>query len=62
MARNVNEGDLACTWQIGPGIAQLDRQSPPMLLLEPVRLAPGESANQRRLAMVHVARRDDDMH
>ena len=48
--------------QRGPGVAELDRQAPAVLLLEPVGVAAGERLDQRRLAVVDVSRGGDDVH
>ena len=48
--------------QRGVGEAEVDRQPPPLLLLEPVGVGPGEGQHERRLAVVDVPGGGDDPH
>ena len=48
--------------QRGPAVAELDRESAPVLLGQPVGLLPGQGPHQRRLAVVDMACRGDDLH
>src|SRR5262249_56401898 len=45
-------------WQVGE--AEIDRDPPLLLLLEPVGVDAGERAHQRGLAVIDMARRADD--
>ena len=51
---HVDEADRLAGREHGVGEAEVDRQPPPLLLLEPVRVRPGEGQHQRGLAVVDV--------
>ncbi len=63
MARHVDERErFLAGRQRRPGVAELDGEPAPALLLEPVGLHPGERFDQRRFAVVDMTRRRDDVH
>ena len=62
VARHVDDADLAAAGQGEPGKSQLNSHLPVLLLLEPVRVDARERLDQRRLAMVNVARSANDEH
>jgi hypothetical protein len=57
--RNVDEADPRPGRQDGVREPEVDRESAPLLLLEPVRVGPRQRQHQRRLPVVHVPRRRD---
>ena len=57
---HVDEPDLAAARQRGPRVAEVDRESAALLLVEPIGVDPGERDDQRGLAVVDVAGRRDD--
>src|SRR5581483_3919098 len=56
VTRHVDERQLAARRQRRPREPEIDRESPALLLLEPVGVHAGEGVHQRRLAVVDVAR------
>ena len=54
VAGHVDEADRLARREHGVGEAEVDRQPPPLLLLEPVRVRAGEGQHQRGLAVVDV--------
>ena len=62
VARHVHERDVADRIEVGPAVAELDRQPAPVLLLEPVGVLPGQRPDQRGLAVVDMTRGGDDVH
>ena len=62
VARDVDERDLARPRQRRPGEPEVDRHAAAALLGPPVGLHPGERPDQRRLAVVDVPGRGDDLH
>ncbi len=52
---NVDEPHVAAARQFAPGVPEVDRETPPLLLGEPIRVHAGEGGDQRRLAVVDVA-------
>src|SRR5439155_5828684 len=62
VSRDVDDPDLLATGQPQPGEAEVDRHPPLALLLEPVGIDAGQSADQRRLAVIDVPCRSDDAH
>src|SRR5262249_8808830 len=61
VAGNVDYADQATTRQGQVGEAEVDRHTAPLLLFETVGVDPRESLDQRRLAVVDVAGRADDV-
>ncbi len=62
MTRHVDEADRGTARQHRVGEAEVDRQPTPSLLLEPVRVDPGQRQHQRRLAVIDVTCGGDDPH
>ena len=48
--------------EVGPAVAELDREPAPVLLLEAVGVLAGQGPHQGRLAVVDVTRGGDDVH
>src|SRR5262249_28147118 len=61
MARDVDDADQAPAGQGQVGEAEVDGHAPPLLLIQAVGIDPGQSLDQRRLAMVDVAGGADDV-
>ena len=61
VARHVDDAHLSSAGQLQPGEAEVDRHAPVLLLLEPVRVDPGERVDERGLPVVDVARGSDDV-
>jgi hypothetical protein len=62
VAGHVDDREPAARGQRRPGEAEVDGQPAAALLLPPVGLHAGQRADQRGLAVVHVAGRRDDVH
>ena len=60
VARHVDEPDLAAGRQRAPRVAEVDRESAPLLLFEAVGLDTGEAHDERGLPVVDVAGGGDD--
>jgi hypothetical protein len=58
--RHVDESHLATGGKLAPGIPEVDREAPPLLLLPSIGVHPGEADDQRRLAVIDVAGRGHD--
>ncbi len=58
--RDVDEVELRAVRQIEVGVADVDRHPPPPLLGQTIGIDPRQRAEQRRLAVVDVARGPDD--
>ncbi len=62
VSRNVDEAQLRTRREHGVGEPEIDREAPPLLLLEPVGVGAGECEDERRLAVIDVAGGRDDRH
>jgi len=62
VARHVHEGDPLSARQAAPREAEIDRQPAALFLRPPVRFHPRQRPDQRRLPMIHMPRRSDDVH
>ena len=60
VSRHVYEADLAPGRELTPRIAEVDRESSALLLVPSVRIHPGETHDQRGLAVVDMARGGHD--
>ncbi len=60
--RHVDERDLAHPVEIGPAVAELDREAALVLLLEAVGVPPGQGLDQGGLAVVDMTGGGDDVH
>jgi hypothetical protein len=57
VARDIDDPEDAAVGEGQRGEPEFDRDPPPFLLLEPVGVHAGETLDQRRLAVIHVAGR-----
>src|SRR6185295_11340393 len=65
VSRYIDEGEQLVGGPAGQGrprVAEIDRHAPPAFFGPAVRLHPGQRPDQRRLSVVDVAGRGDDVH